>query len=69
MKTEIDFVVDINGKPKKLSAKSIDKLGTVFDITDAVNNNLVKGYPTFRAVEVEAMDVVSDLNKQFDIKQ
>ena len=67
--SDVDFVVDINGKPKKLSAKGIDKLGTVFDITDAVNNNLVKGYPTFRAVEVEAMDVVSDLNKQFDIKQ
>lgn len=66
---DVDFVVDINGKPKKLSAKGIDKLGTVFDITEAVSNHIVKGYPSFSAIKKEAMDVISDLNKQFDITQ
>lgn len=66
---DVDFVVEINGKPKKLSAKGIDKLGTVFDITEAVSKNIVKGYPSFAAIKKEAMDVISDLNKQFGISQ
>lgn len=66
---DVDFVVDINGKPKKLSAKGIDKLGTVFDITEAVSRHIVKGYPSFSAIKKEAMDVISDLNKQYDITQ
>ena len=65
----VDFMVEINGKPKKLSADRIDKLGTVFDITDAVSDSIEKGYPSFQSVEKEAMDVISDLNKQFKINQ
>lgn len=67
--SDVDFIVDINGKPKKLSMNRMDNLGTVFDITDAVSKYIVKGYPSFRAVQKEAMEVISDLNKQFDIKQ
>ena len=47
----------------------MDNLGTVFDITDAVSKYIEKGYPTFKAVRKEAMGVISDLNKQFDINQ
>lgn len=67
--SDVDFIVDINGKPKRLSLNRMDNLGTVFDITDAVSKYIVKGYPAFKAVRKEAMDVISDLNKQFDIKQ
>ena len=67
--SDVDFIVDINGKPKRLSFNRMDNLGTVFDITDAVSKYMVKGYPTFKSVRKEAMDVISDLNKQFDIKQ
>lgn len=66
---DVDFYVDINGKPKKLSLKRLDRLGTVFDITEAVSDKMVKGYPTFKAIEKEAMDVISDLIKQYKIKQ
>ncbi len=67
--SDVDFIVDINGKPKKLSVNRMDNLGTVFDITESVSKHMVKGYPTFRALQMEAMDVISDLNKQFNIKQ
>lgn len=67
--SDVDFVVDINGKPKRLSFNRMDNLGTVFDITEAVSKSIVKGYPSFKSVRKEAMDVISDLNKQFDIKK
>ena len=67
--SDVDFIVEINGKPKKLSFNRMDNLGTVFDITDAVSKYIEKGYPTFKAVRKEAMGVISDLNKQFDINQ
>ena len=67
--SDVDFVVEINGKPKKLSATGIDKLGTVFDITESVSKNVVKGYPAFKALKKEAMDVISDLVQQLKISQ
>lgn len=67
--SDIDFTVEINGKPKKLSYNKMDSLGTVFDITGAVSNHIVKGYPSFSAINKEAMDVISDLIKQFNITQ
>lgn len=66
--TDIDFTVDFNGKPKKISFNRIDSLGTVIDISDAVEKKLVRGYPPFKLIEKEANDIVSDLIKQFDIK-
>lgn len=66
--TDIDFIVDFNGKPKKISFNHIDSLGTVIDINDAVEKKLISGYPPFKLIEKEANDIVSDLIKQYDIK-
>lgn len=67
--SDVDFFVDINGKTKRLSFNGMDNLGTIFDITDDVSKYIEKGYPTFKSLHNEAMDVISDLNKQFGINQ
>ena len=66
--TDVDFTVDFNGKPKKLSINRIDTLGTVIDISDTIKDRLVRGYPPFKVIEKEANDIISDFIKQFDIK-
>lgn len=66
--SDVDFTVDFNGKPKKISFNRIDSLGTTIDISDTIKDKLVSGYPPFGVIEKEADDIVSDLIKQFDIK-
>lgn len=55
---DVKFEVKINGQPKQMSVKEVEKLGTYMDISDSIELDTNK-YPTYRSINKQAHILIS----------
>lgn len=65
--SDISVTMDIDGRERTLSVGQFTRLGSNIDVTSKIVKE-DNGYPTFDSLNDQAMDLISLLQKQYDLK-